>query len=540
MDKISNIIRGVVSIAVIWLAASCAPGQAVEADYNVIPLPHSVRSSGSDPFRMSASTTVVAVDSAQVVNAELFAEYIKTLTGFRLKITDRMPSENYIRLAASNEDAAPESYRITVASDSIVVEGADAAGTFYGLQTLRKAIRGGRGDDVLYPAAVIEDGPRFSYRGGHLDCVRHFYPADSVKTYIDILALHNINRFHWHLTDDQGWRIEIRSLPELTKKGSVRSGTIIGNSGQYDSVPYGGYYTQTELRDIVAYAADRHITVIPEIDLPGHMVAALTSYPSLGCTGGPYEVYRRWGVTDDILCAGNDSVYVFLDKVFDEVADVFPSELIHIGGDEVPHGKWEKCPRCQAKIKELGLKDDARSTAVQKLQNHIMKHVSDRLAAKGRRVIGWDELIDNGFDTTAVIMSWRSPQDGGQDGAAFGYKTVRVPNTHLYFDYQYAEGDTIGAPYWRKIPLDSVYAYNPIPKCFTAEQAANVIGVQGNVWTEFIPSFREVQYMALPRMAALAELQWCDSPKDYEAFLVRLKHFLHLYEEEGYNYRPLD
>ena len=387
---------------------------------------------------------------------------------------------------------------------------------------------------------MIEDAPRFAYRGAHLDCARHFFPVDSVKLYIDMLALHNINHFHWHLTDDQGWRMEIKSRPRLAEIGSVRSGTIIGTSEKYDSIPYGGCFTQTEMRDIVAYAADRHITVIPEIDLPGHMAAALASYPSLGCTGGPYEVMCRWGVSDDILCAGNEDVYVFLDEVLDEVTDIFPSEYVHIGGDEVPHGKWEKCSACQSKIHVLGLKDDAYSTAEQKLQNHIMKYAADRLAAKGRRVICWDEIIDNGFDTTAVVMSWRGPQDGGQDGATHGYPVIKVPNTHLYFDYQYAEGDTIGAPYWRKIPLDSVYAYRPVPEYFTPAQAANVIGVQGNVWTEFIPSFREVQYMALPRMAALAELQWCDAPKDFDAFIGRLRCLLPLYEAEGYCYRPLE
>ena len=525
---------------ILSVAASCTHRTAVEADYNVVPLPCSMLTSSGGDFRLTPSTCLVIADSTQFVNAELFAGYIETLTGFRPAIIGKAPSKGYIRLTASNCNATHEGYRITVSADSIVVDGADAAGTFYGLQTLRKAIRGGKGEDVLYPAVMIEDAPRFAYRGAHLDCARHFFPVDSVKLYIDMLALHNINHFHWHLTDDQGWRMEIKSRPRLAEIGSVRSGTIIGTSEKYDSIPYGGCFTQTEMRDIVAYAADRHITVIPEIDLPGHMAAALASYPSLGCTGGPYEVMCRWGVSDDILCAGNEDVYVFLDEVLDEVTDICPSEHVHIGGDEVPHGKWEKCSACQSKIHVLGLKDDAYSTAEQKLQNHIMKYAADRLAAKGRRVIGWDEIIDNGFDTTAVVMSWRGPQDGGQDGATHGYRVIKVPNTHLYFDYQYAEGDTIGAPYWRKIPLDSVYAYRPVPEYFTPAQAANVIGVQGNVWTEFIPSFREVQYMALPRMAALAELQWCDAPKDFDAFIGRLRCLLPLYEAEGYCYRPLE
>lgn len=522
------------------LAAACSERPAAEADYYVVPLPAEINLADAGAFRMSPDTRLVATDSAQMVNARLFAGYVETLTGFRPEITAEAPRKNYIRLAATAGCAKPESYTISVTADSVVVDGADAAGTFYGLQTLRKAIRSGHGEDVLYPVATITDAPRFAYRGAHFDCVRHFFPVDSVKTYIDMLALHNINRFHWHLTDDQGWRMEVKSRPELTRKGSMRSGTIIGMTEEYDSIPVVGYFTQEQMRDIVAYAADRHITVIPEIDLPGHMVAALSCYPELGCTGGPYEVMCRWGVSSDILCAGNDSVYAFLDDVLDELTENFPSELVHIGGDEAPHTRWENCPRCQAKIRALGLRDEGKVTAEQKLQNYVMKYAADRLASKGRRVIGWDEIIDNGFDTTAVVMSWRGPADGGQDGAKMGYRVIKAPNTHLYFDYQYAEGDTVGAPYWRKIPLDSVYLYNPVPASLTPEQAANVIGVQGNLWTEFIPTFSEAQYMALPRMAALSELQWCSAPKDFDAFKKRLEGLLKIYEAEGYNYRPID
>ena len=525
--------------------ASCTTREVVEADYNVVPLPMNVEKAAEGAFRFSPSTCLVAADSAQRANARLFADYVETLTGFRPTVCDKAPRKDYIRLTASNKDTKADGYAITVATDSIVIDGADAAGTFYGLQTLRKAIRGGKGDDVLYPAATIGDAPRFAYRGGELDCARHFFPVDSVKTFIDMLAMHNINKFHWHLTDDQGWRIEIKSRPRLTEVGSQRGQTVIKetmftDSLKYDGIPHGGYYTQEQVRDVVDYAAKRHISVIPEIDLPGHMVAALASYPELGCTGGPYEVRKKWGVSEDLLCVGNDSVYAFLDDVLDEVAGIFPSEYVHIGGDEAPHVRWKKCPKCQAKAHALGLRDDAKGTVEQKLQNHIMKYAADRLAAKGRRVIGWDELIDNGFDTTAVIMSWRGPQDGGQDGTKTGYKVVKVPNTHLYFDYSYAEGDSIGAPYWRKIPLDVVYGYEPVPADYTPEQAANVLGVQGNVWTEFITTFRDVQYMSLPRLAALSELQWSAAPKDYDGFIVRLKDLLPLYEAEGYNYRPLD
>lgn len=524
------------------MAPSCTQRPAVEAYYDVVPLPDSVGLTGDGAFRLSPKTVIVAADSAQAVNAELFAAYVETLTGFRPEIKADAPANDYIRLTVGRSEAAPEGYVLTVTPDSIVVDGADAAGTFYGLQTLRKAIRGNKGDDVLYPAAVITDAPRFGYRGAELDCARHFFPVDSVKTFIDMLALHNINRFHWHLNDDQGWRIEIKSRPKLIEVGSKRrctlANTLFEDSLIYDTIPYGGFYSQEQLRDIVGYAAERHITVIPEIDMPGHMLAGLASYPELGCTGGPYEVMCRWGGSDDILCAGNDSVYAFIDDVLDEVVEIFPSEYIHLGGDEAPVTRWEKCPRCQAKIRELGLKADDRSSAEHKLQNHLLAYAADRLATRGRKVIGWDEVVGNGVDTSTVIMAWRGPH-GGYDGVYSGYKVIKASNHYLYLDYKQAKEDSIGAPYDRIIPLDSTYAYTPVLPEYTPEQAARVIGVQGNVWTEYISTFRDVQYMALPRIAALSELQWSAAPKDFEAFKKRLEGLLRTYQAEGYNYRPL-
>ena len=531
--KIADIIIAVAALA----ATSCAPRRATTADYQVVPLPRSIELSAGEAFRLSTRSVIAVSDSALLTDALIFADNVQRLSGIDARVAAAAPRRNYIRVTLDKASSRPESYSISVTADSIVVSGADAAGVFYGLQTLTKAITPGKDADVLYPAATITDWPRFAYRGGHLDCVRHFFDIDSVKTYIDMLALHNINHFHWHLTDDQGWRIESKRFPLLTEVGSVREGTIIGTTEEYDSIPYGGYYTQEQLRDVVRYAADRHISVIPEVELPGHMMAALTAYPQLGCTGGPYKLWCRWGVTDDILCAGSDSTYTFIDGIIDEICDIFPYGIVHIGGDEAPLGKWKTCPRCQHKIRELRLKTDSRSTAEQKLQNHVMRYAAERLASRGRRIIGWDEIIDNGFDTTAIVMSWRGPADGGQDGARLGYKVIKAPNTHLYFDYQYAEGDTVGAPYWRKIPLDTVYNYNPVPACLTPEQAANVIGVQGNVWTEFIPTFSEVQYMALPRMAALAELQWVEADKDYDAFLRRLARLQDIYAAYGWNFR---
>lgn len=514
------------------------------ADYNVIPLPQKVEyTSAGGAFTLDGKT-VVAVpggDKSLLRNARMLASALELQTGIRPKVVAKNVRENAIvltdTLRADNRDA----YRMRIDAKLVVIDGASAAGNFYGTQTLRKAIPAEKSDCVTLQAAVITDAPRFGYRGAHFDCVRHFFPLDSVKRYIDIMALHNINRFHWHLTDDQGWRVEIKSRPLLTEKGSVRGGTLVNSLDDktliFDSIPYGGYYTQAEIRDLVKYAADRYISVIPEIDLPGHMMAALASYPELGCTGGPYEVRKHWGVSDDLLCAGNDSVYKFLDDVLGEVVDLFPGDIVHIGGDECPKVRWQACPRCQAKIKELGLQTDSTGTAEQKLQIYVMKYAADFLARHGRRVIGWDEILEGGADPSTIVMSWRGPADGGQDGAVAGHDVIKSPNTHLYFDYKQVEGDPIGAPYWRKIPLETVYSYEPLKPEYTPEQGAHVIGVQANLWTEHIRHFYEACYMALPRMAALSELQWSSAPKNYEAFLKRLPRLEKIYEAEGLNYR---
>ncbi len=519
-------------------AASCSDRPAVEADYQTVPLPENISlSADAAAFKFNPKTRIVATDSAQTVNAGLFAGYVNTLTGFSPEITDKAPVNNYIRLKSTLGGDNADAYTITVNADSIVVDGATPAATFYGLQTLRKAIPGAGKHDVLYPAGTVTDSPRFAYRGTLFDTSRHYFSPDSVKMFIDMIALHNINRFHWHITDDQGWRLEIKGLPELTEKGSVRTGTIIDKTEEYDSIPYGGFYTQDEVRDIVKYAADRHITVIPEIDLPGHMQAALASYPELGCTGGPYEVWRRWGVSDNVLCAGNDSVYTFLDKVMDEVTELFPSEYIHIGGDECPKKHWEECPKCQAKIKSLGLKSDSHSTAEQKLQSHVMTHVAEYLAKKGRKVIGWDEILEGGVDTSTVIMSWRGTQ-GGIAAAQAGHDAIMTPNQYMYFDFRQAdEGEPIAANWGDALPLEKVYSYEPIPDEFTPEQAAHIIGVQANLWCEYIPNYRQAEYMEMPRIGALAEVQWTKGPKDFDAFMKRIERLTKIYDAEGYNYR---
>lgn len=533
--KISKLLIAAMAV----LAVSCSSRELVEADYAVVPLPESITvEPQAQAFRFGPDTRIVASDSAQQVNARLFAGYVKTLVGFEPEIVTVAPGKDFIRFGADIVNGNSDAYVITVNADSIVVDGVTPAATFYGLQTLRKAIPGAGNFEVLYPAGTIADAPRFAYRGAHFDTARHFFAPDSVKMFIDMIALHNINRMHWHLTEDQGWRLEIKGRPELTEIGSKRAGTVIGHTQDSDSIPYGGYYTADEVRDIVKYAADRHITVIPEIDLPGHMLAALASYPELGCTGGPYEVWQRWGISDDVLCAGNDSVYAFLDDVMDQVVELFPSEYIHIGGDECPKVRWTECPKCQAKIKELGLRTDEHSTAEQKLQSHVMKHVADHLAAKGRKAIGWDEILEGGVDTSTVIMSWRGTE-GGIAAAKAGHDAIMTPNQFMYFDFRQSDdpSEPRAATWGDPLTVEKVYSYEPIPDSFTPGEAAHIIGVQANLWTEHIPNYRQAEYMEMPRVAALAEVQWSKAPKDYDAFFERLKRLTKIYDAEDYNYR---
>ncbi|MDE6529025.1 MAG: family 20 glycosylhydrolase, partial [Muribaculaceae bacterium] len=344
--------------------------------------------------------------------------------------------------------------------------------------------------------------------------------------------------FHWHLSDDQGWRIEIGKYPLLTEVGSVRKGTCIGHDFESsDSIPYGGFYTQDEAREIVRYAADRHITVIPEIDLPGHMLAALTAYPELGCTGGPYDLWQRWGVSEELLCAGNDSTYTFIAGVLNEIMDVFPSEYVHVGGDECPKERWEACARCQSAIKRLGLKSDAHSSAEEKLQSHVMAFAGDVLARRGRKMLGWDEMLDGGLPDGAAVMSWRGVE-GGIAAARAGHDAVMTPVSHCYFDY-YQAADRTGEPeaIGGYIPLEKVYSFEPVPDVFTAEEGARIKGVQANLWTEYIPTMGQVFYMELPRLAALSEVQWRDAGKrDFADFSRRLPQLMKQYDAWGYDY----
>ena len=521
------------------LLASCQ-SSVEQADYQVIPMPHEIVAAQGSPFVLKSGVKILYPEgNAQMQrNAELLAEYLKTATGKDFAVEAGTEGKNAIVLALGVDNKNPEAYELKVAGEGVTVKGATEAGVFYGIQTLRKSLPVAVGANISLPAVDIKDAPRFAYRGAHFDTSRHFFTVDEVKTYIDMLALHNMNRMHWHFTEDQGWRIEIKKYPKLTEIGSKRSETVIGkNSGKYDGVPHEGFYTQEEAKEIVKYAAERFITVIPEIDIPGHMQAALASYPELGCTGGPYEVWKMWGVSEDVLCIGNDQSLKFLEDVFAELIEIFPSEYIHIGGDECPKVRWAQCPKCQARIKQLGLKSDAKHTKEERLQSYVISHVEKFLNEHGRQIIGWDEILEGGLAPNATVMSWRG-EGGGIEAAKQHHDVIMTPNPYLYFDY-YQSKDTDNEPLaiGGYLPVERVYSYEPMPKSLTPDEQKYIKGVQANLWTEYIPTFSHAQYMVLPRWAALAEVQWsAPEKKDYANFLSRLPRLIQWYDAEGYNY----
>ncbi|WP_289303461.1 family 20 glycosylhydrolase [Alistipes finegoldii] len=473
-----------------------------------------------------------------------FAARLATVTGGTNPVTvaDEVPASG-IRFV-TDESLPAEGYELNVDGEGIEVRASQFPGFLYALQSLEQllpaAVYGTEpAPDAAWevPCVKIADAPRFAYRGMHLDVARHFFSVDEVKRYIDVMAIHKLNTLHWHLTDDQGWRIEIKRYPELTAVGSIRKATVVRKEwGTYDGTPYGGFYTQDEIRDVVKYAADRGVTVIPEIDLPGHMLAALTAYPELGCTGGPYEVWGRWGVADDVLCPGREKTFEFLEGVLTEVMELFPSEYIHIGGDECPKVRWEKCPRCQAKIRQLGLKDDGEHTAEHYLQSYVTDRIGKFLAQHGRRIIGWDEILEGRAPSDAVVMSWRG-SEGGIAAAKLGHDVIMTPNSHFYFDY-YQSLDTDAEPFGigGYIPMEQVYSYDPAFPELTPEQQKHILGVQANLWTEYVLSDEHLEYMLLPRLAALSEVQWCQpETKDWNRFIGSFR-MDKIYSQLGYEF----
>lgn len=541
MKRISFNLMGVLCILFSTCFYACSEKRTLNSDYEIIPKPLDVNCKGDASFLLKDGVAVIYPENNQKMqdNAEFLVDYVEKQTGVKLTSHAGMPVDGAICLTLDLSDDNAEAYKLIVNDKRVCISGASEAGVFYGIQTLRKSLPVAQDINVNLSAVEIYDKPRFAYRGAMLDVARHFYTVDEVKTFIDMLALHNINRFHWHLTDDQGWRIEIKKYPKLMSVASERKETVVGRwySGIYDGKPYGGYYTQDELRDVIDYAAKRHITIIPEVDLPGHMQAALTAYPELGCTGGPYEVRTIWGVSQDVLCVGNDFTLQFVKDVLSEVADIFPSEYIHIGGDECPKVRWEKCPKCQERIKSLGLKSDAKHTKEQRLQSFMIQEAAKYLKEKGKRIIGWTEILEGGLVPDATLMSWIG-ESGGIEAAHQHHDVIMTPNTYLYFDYYQSkkvedEPLAIGG----YLPIEKTYNYEPMPKELTEEEQQYIKGVQANLWTEYIPVFSQVQYMVLPRLGAAAEVQWTDpSKKDYKDFLRRVPHLVAVYDCYGWNY----
>jgi hexosaminidase len=553
----------------------CLSVSSVWAQYDIVPMPQRIELQKGEPFTLWGDLVQIVAPENLNAEAAFLQTYLRDITGSTLPIVSkRNKGMTYIELTLSPKVTEPEGYVMTINKKGVTIAGGSAAGIFYGIQTFRKAVVNARQTQhiteltnkpsassatppfTLLNPVVITDAPRFSWRGMHLDCSRHFFSVEFVKKFIDLLALHNMNVFHWHLTDDQGWRIEIKKWPRLTTVGSQRSGTIIGtNSDIDDGIPYGGYYTQAELREIVAYAAARHITIVPEIDMPGHMLAALAAYPELGCTGGPYQVGHYWGVYKDVLCVGNPRVYEFVQDVLTEVMDIFPSEVIHIGGDETPSEKWQHCKKCdEIYIKKTlegrvagqveGDSDGPRTMPEYPyeemvrsvLQPYFTNKVFNILASKGRRALGWDEILD-GAPQDAMIMSWRGSAPGARAAEA-GHDVVMTPTTHCYFDYQQVE-DTQFEPSrcGGFIPIERVYSLDPAPDSLSVEARSHILGTQANLWSEYMTNEQMVEYQALPRMSALAEVQWTQPErKNYKAFLQRLTRFTSLFEQYHYTY----
>ncbi|MDR3712597.1 MAG: beta-N-acetylhexosaminidase [Puia sp.] len=483
-------------------------------------------------FTIDHNTVLVLGEGTEPASGDFFNDYLEKIYGFRLA-TGKKPGSNYVLLTTRPTVSKPQEgrYELKVSAKSVSINGENPQGTFYAVQTLIQLLPSTPSDNLKIPAVAIEDYPRFEYRGLMLDVGRHFFPVDFVKRYIDYIALHKMNYFHWHLTEDQGWRIEIKKYPLLTEVGSCRNGTIIGHhpgTGN-DNIRYCGFYTQDEIRDVVKYAADRYVTIIPEIEMPGHSSAALTAYPWLGCTGGPYQVQQTWGVFKDVYCAGNDSTFAFLQDVIDEVVALFPAKYIHVGGDECPKDSWKTCPKCQKRIKDLGLKDE------HELQSYFIQRMEKYINSKGKQIIGWDEILEGGLAPNATVMSWRG-EEGGIDAAKQGHNVVMTPGAYVYFDHaQVKNGDTLTIGGF--LPLDKVYNYEPVPAVLNADQATHVWGAQANVWTEYMSNIPKVEYMIFPRLSALSEVLWSQkNDRNWTDFQKRMETQYKRYDLWKVNY----
>ncbi len=534
--------------------AGTLSANAQRAEYDVIPLPKEVKVDSANVFVLKNGMGVSFDASNEEVyrNVLFFRQWIEETTGITLKLAPgdkkaavRM-SLDYPKAKGEVEsdltEQQKEAYMIKVDKKGIAIIARQPIGLFRAAQTLRKSLPVVKNaDKVELPYAEIFDEPRFEYRGVLLDCGRHYFTVEFIKKFLDVMALHGSNQFHWHLTEDQGWRFEVKAYPSLAQKGSVRAETVIGpgNSGIYNGTPYGGYYTQEECREVVRYAAERYINVVPEIDLPGHMQSALHVFPHLGCTGGPYPVRTYWGVSREVLCGGNPETLTFLKTVLGELCDVFPSKYIHIGGDECPKHRWQKCPTCQAKIKELGLKNDGKHTPENQLQSYINREVESFMKERGRAIIGWDEILEGGLSGESIIMSWRGTK-GGIAAARQGHRVIMSPNVFSYIDHPQLKdlGKQPRTTDSYIVSASKVYSFEPlIPDSLTKEQQRLILGPQVNLWTEHVAYPQHAFYQLLPRLGASSEVQWCNpDQKNFDYFKKRLPRLKKLYDLLGVNY----
>ena len=533
-------------LSVLLAATACAPKDV--QTINVVPYPNEVQvKSGAFCVAGADVRYDAAADEMTKTLLNAFAQQLSLVTGTESAVYEGEAGAGFSFILAA--DMPHEAYTLNVTKKRVEVRASGLNGFNYAIQTIKQMLPVevyGKVDAAqkswTLPCVKINDAPRFGYRGLHMDVSRHFFDMDEVKRYLDIMEVHKLNTLHWHLTDDQGWRLEIKKYPRLTEIGAIRKQTLVGHlfdSEIYDGTPYGEgcYFTQDQVREILDYAAGKGITVIPEIDLPGHMLAALAAYPELGCTGGPYDVWGKWGVADDVLCVGKEKTMQFLEDVLTEVCELFPAEYVHIGGDECPKVRWENCPHCQAKIAELGLKDDDRFQAEHYLQGYVTARMEEFLHSKGKKLIGWDEILEGELAPNATVMSWRGVA-GGLQAVRMGHDAIMTPNTFFYLDY-YQSLDKENEPLaiGGYLPVEKCYSYEPTTEGMTEEEKAHILGVQANLWTEYIATADHLHYMLLPRLAALAEVQWCQPEvKDWERFLDSADEFCGIYDIMGYKY----
>ncbi len=515
--------------ALFLLLISCStrkkePG---ELQVSIIPAPLHV-TKGDDRIQWKNSVTLVAVTPEEMHAASFLKDYLEARQ-LNVTVASEASGKDVVRIELNNSGFHPEGYRLVVNKEGTLITGS-AAGLFYGVQSLTQLASA---EARQIPYVDITDEPRFAYRGLHLDVGRHFFPVAFIKKYIDAMARFKFNRFHWHLTEDQGWRIEIKRYPKLQQVGAYRKETVVGHAGKsttYDGTPYGGYYTQEEIKEVVEYARNRFITVIPEIELPGHSQAALAAYPELGCTGGPYHVATTWGVFENVYCAGKDETFEFLQQVLDEVMELFPSEYIHIGGDECPKTSWKKCKKCQSRIRTEKLKDE------HELQSYFIQRIEKYLNSKGRQIIGWDEILEGGLAPNATVMSWRG-EAGGIEAAKQNHQVIMTPGNWCYFDHYQDTAATEQLAIGGLTPVSEVYLYEPVPPQLNPAEAAYILGTQANLWTEYITTPSHAEYMAYPRACALAEVAWSGKDKkEYVDFLNRLKANRWLLDDLQLNY----